>query len=315
MTKKIAFIIQGGTDKFLAPVRNWVSDRFAFREINGSDTDGIHDALEWADLTWVEWVQDAAVRVSRLKRRGKLVMRMHGFEAYTSLPADVAWQNVDAFMVVSHHMTDILRLRIPDIEQHTEVFVLPNGVDTTQFNAPKDKTTTGKIAYVGQLRHTKNLPLVLQCFAAAHRDAPSRTLHLAGEYAGAEVEVMELMLYIDHMTHAMGLADAVTFHGQVSDMPAWLGDKDALISASIRESFGLGIAEAMACEVRPLIHNFPGAGSIFPQELIFNTVEECRTILAAEGPPSRALRAYALEHWPLATHLESLEELFDKMIG
>ncbi len=144
MTKKIAFIIQGGTDKFLAPVRNWVSDRFEFREINGSDTDGVNNALEWADLTWVEWVQDAAVRVSHLKRRGKLIMRLHGFEAYTSLPADVAWQNVDALMVVSQHMTDILRLRIPDIEQRTEVFVLPNGVDTTLFNAPKKKHLPGK---------------------------------------------------------------------------------------------------------------------------------------------------------------------------
>ena len=315
MTKNIALIVQGNNDTFLPPVRAWFSSRFTVREISGDDTEGIREALAWADLTWVEWVQDVAVDVSKMARRGKLIMRLHSFEAYTSLPAAVDWRNVDALMVVSPHVADILSLRVPDIAEQTTLFVLPNCVDTDRFILPEAKTRTGKVAFVGQLRHTKNLPLVLQCFAAARERDPDLTLHLAGDHAGTELEVMELALYIDHMTHAMGLAHAVTLHGHVADMPGWLADKDALISASIRESFGFNIAEAMACGVRPAIHNFPGAGSIYPEELIFNTVAQCCAILMADTPSPQAVRGYAVQHWPLALHEAKLAELVGMMLG
>jgi len=315
MTKKIAILVQGGNDKFLAPIRDWFEARFEVRVIKGKNQNKIQDALNWADLTWVEWVQKLAVDVSKMERRGKLVMRLHSFEAYTSLPSMVDWQNVDALAVVAPHVTEILKLRISDLTERTKVFVLPNCIDTDRFDIPANKERTGRIAFVGQLRHTKNIPLLLQCFASAHQVDPSLTLHLAGEYDGGELEVMELALYIDHMTHAMGLSNAVTLHRHVEDVASWLGDKDALISASIRESFGYNIGEAMACGVRPVIHNFPGAETIFPPELIFNTIDQCRDILLAGGLPPQDLRAYALKSWPLKLQLAKLAELTGMMLN
>ncbi len=315
MTKKIAILVQGGNDKFLAPIRDWFESRFEVRVIKGNNRDKIQEALNWADLTWVEWVQKLAVDVSKMERKGKLVMRLHSFEAYTSLPSLVDWQNVDALVLVAPHVTDILRLRISDITDLTTIFILPNCIDTDQFDIPANKQKTGKIAFVGQLRHTKNLPLVLQCFASAHQADPTLTLHLAGEYDGGELEVMELALYINHITHAMGLGKSVSLHRHVDDIATWLQDKDALISASIRESFGYNIGEAMACGVRPAIHNFPGAGSIYPEELIFNTVKECRNILLAKGPTSQDLRAHVFKSWPLKLQMVKLAELTGMMLG
>ncbi|QGY38741.1 glycosyltransferase [Pseudodesulfovibrio cashew] len=315
MTAKIAILIQGGNDAFLPPLRAWFRDRFEIREYLSPDSEDLREALAWADLTWVEWVQDTAVAASGMERRGKLVMRLHSFEAYTSQVEAVDWQSVDALAVVAPHVTDILSLRVPDIRERTEVFVLPNGVDTDRFTIPERKTATGKIAFVGQIRHTKNLPMVLQCFAAAREAQPDLTLHLAGQYAGTELEVSELALYLDHMIHAMGLAEAVTLHGHVEDIPAFLADKDALISASLRESFGYNIAEAMACGVRPAIHNFPGAGSLYPEELIFNTVAQARDILTADGPAPDLLRRYVLSRWPLALQHAKLAELSARVLS
>lgn len=313
--KKVALVVQGGNDKFLAPIRDWFKDRFEVRQIHSDDRGAVREALAWADLTWVEWVQDAAVEIANMDRRGKLVMRLHSFEAYTSLPSLVVWQNVDALVVVAPHMTEILSLQVPNVRERTTPFVLPNGVDTDRFALPAGKTPTGKVAFVGQLRHTKNLPLVLQCFAAARKRKPDLTLHLAGEYAGTELEMGELAIYLDHIIHAMDLADAVTLHGHVDDMPAFLADKDALISASMRESFGYNIGEAMACGVRPAIHNFPGAGSIYPEELIFNTVDQARDILLVDGPAPAVLRQYALSKWPLKLQQAKLAELVAVVLG
>lgn len=313
MTTKVAIIIQGGNDKFLAPIRDFFSNGYEVREILDNNTDTIREALAWADITWVEWVQGVAVDVSQMERRGKLIMRMHSFEAYTSLPGDVVWENVDVLTVVSPYITELLKLRYPDIEARTNVFVLPNCIDTNRFQLPANKTRTGKIGFVGQLRHTKNLPLVLQCFAAAHSVDSSLTLHLAGEYTGTELEVAELAFYIDHLTHSMGVSEAVIMHGQVADMPTWLADKDALISASIRESFGYNIAEAMACGVLPAIHNFPGAEQIYPKALIFNTVAECQAILTKREFEPKALAQHVARHWPIKLQQLKLAELIGRM--
>ncbi|WP_243547274.1 glycosyltransferase [Pseudodesulfovibrio tunisiensis] len=315
MSKKIALLVQGGNGKFLSPVRDWFSRDCEVREFASPDTETLREALAWADLTWIEWVQDLAAEASRMKRRGKLVARLHSFEAYTPGPTRVLWQNVDALCVVAPHVTEILKIRMPDLESRTRVVVLPNGVDMKRFTLKRDFARTGKIAFAGQLRHTKNLPLVLQCFASAADSTPDLTLHIAGEYAGEPLERMELAVYLNHMIHVLGLNDRVHFHGQVADMNAWLEDKDALISCSMRESFGYNIAEAMAKGIFPAIHHFPGAGGIFPAECIFNTVRECRSLLLGDRPIPRSLRAYALSRFPLERQQQALAELVHDLIG
>jgi glycosyltransferase involved in cell wall biosynthesis len=54
----------------------------------------------------------------------------------------------------------------------------------------------------------------------------------------------------------------------------WLEDKNYVLSTSIHESFGYGIAEAMARGIKPIIHDFPYAYEIWGEELLFRTVDE-----------------------------------------
>ena len=57
----------------------------------------------------------------------------------------------------------------------------------------------------------------------------------------------------------------------VDDISAWLDNKQYLVSASVHESFGYSIAEAMARGIKPLIHHFCGASEIWPEDLLFTT--------------------------------------------
>lgn len=317
MQKQMAFVVQGGTDKFLHPVLDWARDRlggFSRLDWRGEgDREALGRTLAEADLTWVEWVQDAAVHAARLPRKGKLVLRLHSFEAYTSLPTLVDWERVDALLVVAPHVTEILKLSLPDLESRVRVVVVPNGVDMARYALRKPRPKTGRIAFVGALRHTKNLPLVLQCFAAAAKTDASLSLHLAGQYEGGELEQTELAVYLTHLIHSMGLAGRVHFHGQVADIPAFLEDKDALISCSMRESFGYNIAEAMARGVAPVIHHFPGAAALFPRERIFHTVEEAAALLAGPAPDPRALRTFVGARHSLGHQIQALDGLLEEL--
>lgn len=318
MQKQIAFVVQGGNAKFLDPVLTWATERFGgFSRLDWrgeGDREALGRTLEQADLTWVEWVQDAAIAASILPRKGKLVLRLHSFEAYTSLPALVEWERVDALMVVAPHVTEILKLGTPDLPGLVRVAVVPNGVDLARYTLRKNPARTGRVAFVGALRHTKNLPLVLQCFAkAAERDA-TLTLHLAGQYEGGELEQTELAVYLHHLVRQLGLAERVVFHGQVADIPAFLEDKDALISCSMRESFGYNIAEAMARGVAPVIHHFPGAAALFPRERIFHTVDEAAGLLLGPAPDPRALRSFIGTRHSLAHQIAALDGLVAELL-
>ena len=64
------------------------------------------------------------------------------------------------------------------------------------------------------------------------------------------------------------------FDGWQKDINKWLEDKQQIISTSVLEGCPCGVMEAMACGLRPLIHNFVGAKGIFPDEYVWSSIGE-----------------------------------------
>ena len=50
------------------------------------------------------------------------------------------------------------------------------------------------------------------------------------------------------------------------------------------ESFGLNIGEAMAVGAFPVIHDFPGADSLWPEECLFASIEEACALIRSGRP-------------------------------
>jgi len=86
------------------------------------------------------------------------------------------------------------------------------------------------------------------------------------------------------MLPALGLGGVVTFDGAVADMPAWYADKGVLLSTSMYESFGMNIGEAMAVGAFPVVHAFPGADRIWPEECLFASIEDAVALIRSGRP-------------------------------
>lgn len=116
--------------------------------------------------------------------------------------------------------------------------------------------------------------------------------------------------YLNYMVDALDLRDVVFFDGWQEDVRSWLEDKDYIVSTSIIESQGMGLLEAMACGLKPVIHNFPGAEEIFPSEFLFNISEEfCEQILSDTYEPKR-YRRFVEEKYPLKKQLTKINNIF-----
>jgi hypothetical protein len=112
------------------------------------------------------------------------------------------------------------------------------------------------------------------------------------------------------MVGVLGLRDVVFFDGKQEDISSWLEDKHYIVSTSLIESQGMGLLEAMASGIKPVIHNFPGADQIFPTEFLYNIAEEfCEHILSEQYEPQK-YRRFVEENYALKDQLPKINNIF-----
>jgi hypothetical protein len=80
----------------------------------------------------------------------------------------------------------------------------------------------------------------------------------------------------------------------------------------------MGILEGMACGLKPVIHNFPGADQIFPGECLFNISEAfCQQVCCEQYEP-RKYREFVEQRYPQRKQLSEINRLllrFEAEIG
>lgn len=234
-----------------------------------------------ADVLWLEWCLPPAVVASTQHdlRGKKVIVRLHSFEAIdTNYPDEVAWENIDHLVLVGSDVLDILRLRWPGLEQRVDVRIIPNAIACDRFANTAPKTMTD-IAWVGRIEMKKNPGLFLQILQKLVAIDPAYRLHVAGHCSDLRVS-----RYLSHLIGRLGLGPHIVFYDYVTDMPGWLQDKGVLLSTSLYESFGMNIGEAMAAGAFPVIHDFPGADTVWPRECLFSTADEAVALVRGARP-------------------------------
>lgn len=293
-----------GDMKFLKDVYKFCKDRFQVKMFDGTTIDQVKSMMEWADIAWFEWCTDLAAEASKLDVNCKKIVRLHRFEAYLSWPEKVNWQNIDSLVLIGNsYVKDALFKRVPNITEQTNVVDIPNGVNLDRFNfvsRPKGKN----IACVGYLNMRKNPMLLLQCMQKLHYIDPQYHLYFAGNF---QDEMMEQ--YVKYMARQLKISSIVHFDGWQDDINGWLEDKHYIVSGSIGESQGMGILEGMACGLKPVIHNFPGADQIFPTEYIFNIAEDfCKQVTSNDYQPQQ-YRDFVERCYPQGRQFKKINEI------
>ena len=161
------------------------------------------------------------------------------------------------------------------------------------------------IAFLANLRMVKNPGFLLQCMQKLNYIDPEYRLFFGGCFQDKVLEQ-----YLKHMVQALDIADVVFFGGWQQDINYWLADKDYIVSTSLVEGQPIGILEAMACGLKPVIHNFLGADWIFPKEFLFNISEEfCEQILSGRYEPQK-YRKFVEERYSLTDQLTKINDIF-----
>ena len=307
--RRLTVFVREGFDQFLNHLIEGLNPFFDVDKVVVRSLAQIEPAMQAADICWFEWCDELIVHASRLDvaRRKPIVCRLHRYEAFTDMPGKVQWEHVDALMLVADHLITILRQTVPGIDERVQVSVVNNGVALDQI--PYRVRSQGyNVASVGYIHMRKNPMMLLQIMEKLVRFDSRYRLHVAGRFQDPLVK-----MYWEHMVRELKLTDNVVFDGWQDDVAGWLDDKQFLVSTSMHESFGYSIAEAMAMGIKPVVHNFPFATRIWPEQILFNTIDEAVGMITSNVYGSIAYRNFIEQHYSLFDQITQVRKVLSSL--
>lgn len=303
---RIAIVCGKGMDTFIRPIQNGLADRFDFRLFTVASLRDVKEAMEWADICWFEWCDEILVRASnQLDKTCAVVCRLHSYEVFEKTPARVNWAFVDEVVFVAEHVREIFNATVDAQVSNT---LIHNGVDVSRLKY-SDRSPSKDIAFLGFVNHKKNPSLLLQIIAKLVAIDPDFRLHIGGTF-----QELRYKIYFDHMIRTLGIQDNVVEYGWIEDVDDWLEDKGYIVSCSVFESFGLSIVEGMAKGIKPIVHHWPGAASLYPTEILFGTVDEAVEMIVSDEYRSSAYRSFVEDHYGLTGQLAKVSILLEGLL-
>ena len=133
------------------------------------------------------------------------------------------------------------------------ITVLPIGLEPMVLPAVA-RETAPTFLYVGRMAPSKRVHDIVDAFARFRRSRPDGVLWLVGDGAPRYLDALR------RRVHERGLDGAVVFHGRVTAdrKHELMARAHVLLMASVREGWGLSIAEAGACGTPSIAYDVPG---------------------------------------------------------
>jgi len=157
------------------------------------------------------------------------------------------WQGVNPTHIhVVPHGVDLHEFRFSPAGRQTlrRQWSLPDSANTDSPNTGAANAAPAVIGTAGRLVAGKGIDLLIEAVGILRQRRVPCSLVIAGD--GPDRADMA------NLAQQRGITDAVHFAGFVDDMPAFYSALDIFALCSLTESFGLALAEAMACE-RPVV--------------------------------------------------------------
>lgn len=244
------------------------------------------------DMVFVDFCDRNALllthQIGDLLKKPKIVIRLHGYEAFSNYLDVVNWDVVADLVVVSPTYEKIVRKRLENV--NTRIHTVYNGVDINKFKLQENSVLdNNNVAILSHLNRKKGIALLRTVIASM----PEWSFHVGGSFQEEPVK-----LYLEDLE-----LNNVQYYGLVRN-DEFLKGKRYIMSTSVSESFGMSIAEGMAMGLTPLVHGWPGARDLWPEECVWNTFEELKNI--------KPMNAVKCREW--IENRYSMDDCIDRLI-
>lgn len=250
------------------------------------------EEMEAADVVLVDWADRGALAAVMSVPDGvPLVLRMHSMDALSPWIHLLDWTRVHDLVLVSDHLRDLVVRLLGDRLSGTRVHVVPNVLDPRRLPTHKTEGHRRRLLMVGWAQRVKDPLWALEVLAELRAEDPTWRLTLVGtdfvpgsvrSQAGYAREFWERVASQD-------VRDGVDFVAYTRDLAPHLAAAGFVLSASRRESFGLGLVEGAATGAVPVVRDWPmfaslgGARGLFPDDWVVGTPAQAAARIRSLG--------------------------------
>jgi glycosyltransferase involved in cell wall biosynthesis len=234
----------------------------------------------------------------------KIVLSMH-CEWLTQLDPKMISKRLEKTSLItgcSDYITNKIRFAFPMLAERCRTVY--NGVDTAKFSRLNWSANSKKLLFVSRSTPEKGLHILFQALSRVVKKYPDVHLDVVGPQEMWPIDVIIRLSddpkvkklgvfhaqgrrdyyndYLNHQLNSLGISRNVSFHGLISHnkVVEYYQNADLFILPSFSESFGMGLIEAMACEL-PVVATKVGG--------IPEVVEDGTTGLTVESGDSKGL--------------------------
>ena len=306
---RIAFVCSPGGELFLPGIVEGLRFGHEVRTCFSGQMPEIEEAVAWAEIVWLEWAGAQTISLTRdlpALQSKRVICRLHSYEAFDGSVQRMNWQVVDDLIFVAPHIRDVAIAQhrpLPQIVRR--LHVVPNGVDVDRYTF-RPRQAGFELACLGSINYKKGPMLLLHAFRELFETDRRYRLSIAGR-----MQDVRYGLYFQQMIKAMGLEGRVRLDGWVDDVDGWLADKQYIVCTSLLEGHPVGLLEAMAAGLKPVIHRYVGASGMFPEELLWDTIPQFIDMITTGPMHSAAYRDLVRQRYGLAGQLRRLEAIIE----
>lgn len=190
-----------------------------------------------------------------------------------------------------------------------KLHLIKPGVDLNKYTFKEPTLGYNVCMIVGNMWEGKNTLegfRIFQMVVKQHPELPWQ-LHIRGEMSPGEREVDVVMR--EQVLQNNYASDRVTIYPHVDDINAWLEPMDFIITPSLKEAFSYATAEAMAKGIRPIVNNWWGANTIWPQKYIYHDLDEAVNMIVGGDYNPEEYRQYIIDNYDAQRMFRELDEL------
>lgn len=293
--EKLAIFCLPGLDNFIKDIAEILSNIYEVKLVVTTDSNQIVQVYNWADIVWLEWANEMAVQITNklAKENRRIICRLHGYESLRKdLLESVNWNVIDMMIFVADNVQNSAHENMP-ILRRIPYQMIYNGIDLNKYEFKKHSNGTN-LVFVGHFNYKKNPILAIQILKTLCNLNKNYKLFWAGQ-----MQDERIFNYVNYITEKMEIKPNFCFDGFQRDVNHYLEDKNIFLSTSIHEGYGVAILEAMAKGIKPVIHNFYVAEEFYPDEYIFNTIDEAIKMIVSEDYDSEKYRHFVEENCSL----------------
>ena len=305
---KVAIVCPPEQEMFLRDIASFLKSKCEVKECYTTNAHEIDSAIMWADTVWLEWANEITIALTNhpknILKDKHVICRLHSYEVFMNFVTQINWKNITDILFVAKHIKEIAIRQEPKLaEMVKNIHLVPNGIDIDKFTF-KERARGKNLAFIGGLNFKKGPMLLLHALRELVQSDNEYKLFIAGTISDARYQ-----LYFTQMIQEMGLEKNVQFDGWINDINAWLEDKQYIVCSSVLEGHPVGIMEAMARGLKPLIHNFVGAKGIYPNKYLWNTITDFVSIATEENYDSVEYRNFIESNYSLHMQLNIIDKI------